>query len=145
MGRDGAMVGSQHDRRALRLAIVCNLGYASLLVVAALIPRVPSVIPAVPEQDLLAHSAAYGLQAVLLMWLFRYGRLNKTSLAMLFAFTGAAIFGLFTELLQTVHPSRSAELSDFVADVIGAAVAVLAFRLVGDRARWWRADGGPGV
>jgi len=93
--------------------------YGAILVAMALIPSVPTVGGfAVP--DWLAHAFAYGLQAGLFFW--GSSPSVGTACALVIGILGAAALGVFTEGLQWLHPSRSVEVRDLLADVAGATV-----------------------
>jgi VanZ family protein len=101
---------------------VCNLACAVLLVISALAPRPPVAVAAIEVSDLLMHGVAYGVQALLMLWLL--AALTEPARAMAGAWLVATLLGLATELLQMLQPARSAEVRDLVADGVGAAVAV---------------------
>ncbi len=116
-----------------RFALLSNVVYALLLVVLAMVPRLPS-ISGLNATDSLAHASAYGFQAGLLFWLFHVFSAGNGAL---WAVLGASGFGALTEVLQLLSPVRHFELSDMVADFMGAMI-VVAF-LVGLaflRTRW---------
>jgi VanZ family protein len=101
--------------------LVVNATYASVLILLALAPS-PSA-PGLQVSDTLAHLAAYGLQALLLYFLF--ARFCRRSIAVPAAALGAAAFGAFTEGLQLLQPSRSAEIADILANTAGAVIVGL--------------------
>ncbi len=110
----------------LAVSVGFNVGYAWILVHAALAPRLPEL--PVRVSDLLLHGLAYGIQAALLLWTLRF--LLRPAIAATAAWLGAGTMGLLTEVLQQSHPPRSAEFKDLVADVLGATVVVLGFLAV---------------
>lgn len=116
------MRGSILDRRTLWARGACNLACAVLLVISAVLPRPPIAVAALQISDLLAHGVAYGVQALLMLWLLC--AVTRPLRAVAGAWLVATLLGLSTELLQMLQPARSAELRDLVADAIGAAVAV---------------------
>ena len=66
-----------------------------------------------------------------LTWLLAYGFREQTKHAslkksyLLYAFIIACVYGAFIELLQfSITPDRAAELYDFFADALGAAIAI---------------------
>lgn len=114
-----------------RIVAVANVLCAVCLLVLALVPEVPGGT-AVPDRT--AHTMAYGIQSGLLYLLIlpSAGRWP----AAVFAAVGAAGYGAFVEVLQTLQPARSPELSDVVANAVGAGlVAVAAYLVTGVLAR----------
>lgn len=103
-----------------RIALLSNCAYALLLIVLALVPRVPS-LSGFGASDFLAHVVAYGLQAGLLFWLFEF---SLGSGAAIHAVLGASGFGVLTEMLQILSPVRHFEYRDMAADVLGAVFVV---------------------
>jgi VanZ family protein len=99
------------------LVIVLNLVYAMVLLVLGLLPSVGNVAPGIPDQ--VAHSIAYGVQAVLLTLLFMpAGGIWRGAFA---AFSMALVYGGLVEGLQILQPQRTVELSDLMANSLGAA------------------------
>jgi len=93
---------------------------------------VPSVgLPGLPF-DKLAHFGVFGLLATAIVRLEPAGRWP-----LLGAWWGVVIVSVFggtDEWLQSLTPMRSMEFGDWVADTLGAAVAVVAYR----RWTWYR-------
>jgi VanZ family protein len=112
----------------LQLLVVLNVVYAVLLVVSAVSPRAPGAT-AIPDE--VTHAFAYGLQAVLLIRLL--SETQPFPRALVIGCLGALGLGVFTECLQLLQPTRSAESTDILADAIGvlsAGALVVVFRLV---------------
>lgn len=93
---------------------------------------------AVPEIDLqfskdkVAHFLVFGLLATALLRIPYFNRRSwrgAAAVAML-----VICFGGFDELRQSLTPGRSVELADWIADSLGAVIAVIAYR----RLRWYR-------
>ena len=121
------------------LPIVCNLVYATMLLVLALTPRLPAAASDFPDD--LAHGLAHAGQAVLVYWALH--TLTSPLVGAIVAWLGATAFGMTTEVLQSLQPARSGQLSDLLADVIGAGCAVvllLAARRTADAVRIWAID-----
>jgi VanZ family protein len=73
------------------------------------------------KHDKLAHGAAFGVLAILAFWAFGSllrRRLISAFLALLFA----SAYGAFGEWVQSLTGSRSADIQDWYADTIGAAI-----------------------
>ena len=82
----------------------------------------PSILaPGLQVPDGVAHATAYGLQALLLYFLFVGSSRPWTSVVA--AALCAVGFGLFTEALQLLQPARSVEFRDIVANSVGVAIA----------------------
>lgn len=124
-GRPGDFGGqasdtATHPRPGARFRWSTNLGYATLLVILALLPSTSSIVSLSPP-DRLAHAMAYGVQAALLFWAcLPTQRRNR---ALLVGVVGATTFGMLTEALQLIQPSRSVELADVAANSVGAILA----------------------
>lgn len=116
MGAD-TVRGTGRNRRLLVL-VGLNVMYATLLMALAVSPQAPG--PAnVPDR--LAHAVAYGIQAILLFLMLAL--VKPTTQALVIGCLGAVAFGICTEGLQLLQPTRSTELMDIVADACGAATA----------------------
>ena len=77
---------------------------------------------------MVAHALAYGVQCCLLFALINlYLPMYRALVA---AGGGAVCFGVFTEWLQMLQPSRVAEISDIAANTVGVAVAGVAIALL---------------
>ena len=115
------------EPRAVPFRWAANAGYAALLIVVAILP--PSVIAsraAVP--DWLAHGAAYGIQSALIFWALHPVMRRRS--AVVGAVAGAIGFGTATEALQLLQPERAVELSDVVANAVGAGLVGAALAVV---------------
>jgi VanZ family protein len=114
----GRSLGTQRQRRAW---ILVNAGYASILVILALAPS--SLAPGLQIPDSVAHATAYGLQALLLYFLFLFVGSSRPWTSVVAAALCAVGFGLFTEALQLLQPARSVEFRDIMANSVGVAIA----------------------
>jgi len=99
---------------------------AGMLVLEWLLVR-PLPMRLAGGDDKLAHAAAFGVLAAL--WWWALGGWSGSWRRPFGAAVLAAGWGLAGEVQQLFVPGRSAELLDFVADLVGAAVAVLAAEL----------------
>jgi len=75
--------------------------------------------------DKTLHCIAFGIFAWLACRAFRYLSPAAPARALLRGFASSVALGGGLELWQSLLPYRSAELLDFVADALGALVAVL--------------------
>jgi VanZ family protein len=73
------------------------------------------LIRAIPYGDKLAHAAAFGLLAILLLMALRKGWI---------AIITTSLYGLSDEVHQYFVPGRSVDVTDWVADTLGAILAV---------------------
>jgi VanZ family protein len=85
-------------------------------------PATPGFIPSF---DKLAHFGVYGLLATLLFRLIPTA--SRNGLSALVIVLAVSLFGLSDEIHQAFTPGRSVEFADWVADTLGAAVAVMAY------------------
>lgn len=107
--------------------------YASVIFVAGSLPQGPETELVFAFQDKLLHLLAFGGLAVLVWRAARHLWPAKERVWLLgVSLGGAALVGGVLELWQALLPTRSADVLDWLADVAGALLAVLAL---------WRADG----
>jgi VanZ family protein len=121
------------NQSALATYFQCALaGYLILLVVATHLPR---SVPFLPSNfnylDKLCHFTAYALLSLLLVttWQLAAGVLTRRHL--IWAWMAVALFGAVDELTQ-LAVGRDCELSDWIADAVGAAVGLIVFVLLRD-------------
>jgi VanZ family protein len=88
-------------------------------------------MPAVTSRvwDKWIHLVEYGCLAVLFAWAFSGEGLTAGRAALL-TIVATSIYGLTDEWHQAYVPSRSADIGDWVADSIGAAISGGAYTLV---------------
>ncbi len=100
---------------------------AILAVVIAVesVSAVPGVGPAWLSFDKLAHFGVFGLLATTIARLDEVAR--RRGIGAWWAVVIVSAFGGATELLQSLTPMRSMEFDDWVADALGAAVAVACY------------------
>jgi len=79
----------------------------------------------VPSFDKLAHFCVYGLLATLVFRLIP--QTSKNWRSALLVIVAVSLFGLSDEIHQAFTPGRSVEFADWVADTLGAFVAVLVY------------------
>lgn len=94
------------------------------------ISGLPPVIPAEEKPllwliptDKLAHAAAYGLLAALVLFALRRAHKMTLPIAALLAILLTSAYGVTDEWHQSFVPGRHAGVDDWVADAIGAALA----------------------
>ncbi len=127
-------------RIAFVTQVLPAVGYASLVFYAGLIrlPQLPEV--GFVATDKLLHTLVFGGLALLLAralhWLKPAVSVDNI---LVFAGVGSSLLGLLLELCQALVPYRSSDVWDWVADTLGAAVAVALVFLVWKY--WWKARG----
>jgi len=112
----------KHTRLRLAAASLLALYWAAMFLGTHL-PQ--GVGPGSQVSDKLLHFGAYAGLAFLLAAALSCFRARLGSF--LFALLIAALYGVFDELTQMPVPGRQADVHDWVADVLGAGVGVLAF------------------
>lgn len=78
--------------------------------------------PSIPGLDKVTHFAVYGLLATLVV------RLGKSPRSAWIAFAIVSVYGMTDEWHQSFTPGRDVEFADWVADTLGAALAILLYR-----------------
>ena len=79
----------------------------------------------IPSFDKLAHFCVFGLLATLLFRLLPPASRNASTAVLVIL--AVSLFGLSDEIHQSYTPGRFVEFADWVADTLGATVAVLAY------------------
>lgn len=89
----------------------------------------------IPSPDKVLHFCVYGLLATLVVRVFfGRGRSWQAGLAAVLLVSG---YGIADEFRQSFTPGRAVELADWVADTLGAMVAVAAYCLLPAWRRMW--------
>ncbi len=84
-------------------------------------PTLPKVVPEFDSSDKLIHALAYGFLARTWFWALS-DRSHQKRMGLAFLLT--AFYGLFDEWHQSFVPNRTADGYDFLADCIGAFLAI---------------------
>lgn len=113
--------------RGLLVDVLPALLYVALLFWAGLIPLKSLPGPDFELADKVWHAAAFGGLALLLARVMLHAGRLPLRAASLGALIATALGGLL-EVLQAFTHYRAAELADFVADALGAAIAYAALR-----------------
>jgi VanZ family protein len=79
--------------------------------------------PAIVNFDKLAHAAVFGLIATLI------GRSFRNPRCVWYAILLTSAYGAADEIRQSFTPGRSVEVADWLADTVGACVAVTLYQL----------------
>lgn len=108
---------STHGATVSRTAWIWPVALAAIILASSSRSQVVDV-GGIPGLDKVVHFAVYGLLGVLIC---RLGRgVRATAIAILLA----SAYGASDEWHQSFVPSRSAEVADWLADTLGAAVVV---------------------
>lgn len=106
-------------------AFVPALAYAAIIfALSAQSDPLPFLPPEIFLQDKLLHAAEYAVLGGLLVPALRAVGL-RPRVALLAAVVIASAFGASDEFHQSFVPGRSADVADWVADTLGAAVGAL--------------------
>ncbi len=107
---------------ALRNGLLLGL-YCGLIFWLSSQPTIPAP-ELFPQQDKLAHMAAYAVMG-LLAWRSFSHRLPKQAQLAVASIVFASLYGASDEWRQSFVPGRNADALDWLADCLGAAMAVL--------------------
>lgn len=115
--------------------------YACIIFVASSIhgTSLPSI--ALKVHDKIIHSAEYFLLGFLIIWGLHYDRpLHLPDKRAVLAVLIGALYGALDEIHQYFVPGRSSEVQDWLADLFGVILAVLAYRKLSQIGRFirWR-------
>lgn len=106
-------------------AFAPTLAYAAVIfALSAQSDPLPFLPPEIFLQDKLLHAAEYAVLGGLLVPALRVAGL-RPSMAVLAAAVIASAFGATDEVHQSFVPGRNADVADWVADTLGAAVGAL--------------------
>jgi len=84
--------------------------------------------------DKLLHVTAYALLgAMMLRALRRHFENHRFTFAMMLSTFFAALYGISDEFHQSFVPSRSADVADVLADILGCILGVFVYKYVLDR------------
>ena len=110
--------------RVRRIAIILLSIYWLALFVGT---HIPLRKIGLPGNDKLLHLLAYGGLAFLLAWAVAGARPTwRSILAVLLV---VSTYGIVDELTQSLIPSRSSDLGDWIADVAGALFGLVCYRV----------------
>jgi VanZ family protein len=104
----------------------------------------PDGLPSFEFSDKLLHFAAYAVMGVLFLRAYRsLAAMNDMRLAALLSMISAALYGISDEIHQAFIPFRDAQISDVIADILGAVAGVYVYHrwLTSGRARRQNAAG----
>jgi VanZ family protein len=103
--------------------------YVACVFVVGLLPRTPEAPPIVPYFDKVAHFVVFGLMQWVLLKPVRF-MWSERSLDWQLRWTLLVVvmLGAVLELAQSLTPTRSMEMLDWVADSLGALLVALLLR-----------------
>ena len=120
-------MAARRNRSLLILAVALVLAWWGLMFLGTHMPMPPKTH--VSMNDKLQHAAAYAGLAFLMLIMARAFRGRQWSTYLAVIAIGAA-YGVADELTQLLIPNRSAELLDWVADLVGLVLGATTFALV---------------
>lgn len=112
----------QQDPKVFRRRWLWPILLAALIFAAS--SRSEVAAPSVPGTDKAAHFVAYGMLATLVLRAFRGADQRLATSAPWAALLLASLHGISDEWHQSFTPGRAVEVADWVADTLGAALAV---------------------
>ena len=115
---------SEPAQRKLRISRFVVSVYWLAIFIASHVPLAPKETET--HGDKLFHFGAFAVLAYLIAWYQgQLGAITRASYLVIFAVV--AIYGAFDEWSQTLVQGRSAELLDWIADIVGALVGLIAY------------------
>jgi VanZ family protein len=91
----------------------------------------PEQIPIFPYVDKVLHVTAYGILGILFYRAYQTLRLkNNIKMLMFLSVVSASLYGTSDEIHQSFVPFREAEVTDVIADMIGALSGVCLYQLL---------------
>ena len=103
------------------------LFWISAIVVLVLSSMPTTLNYTIHNLDKLAHLLTFFSLSILLLFAYKFAKPFFTSALLM------ALFGLMLELLQRYVPNRVFSMTDFAADILGIALALILFRILGDK------------
>lgn len=110
------------------MRFVPALAWAAAISWLSSMPDPPGPGPVFPGFDKVVHAGAYALLLALVLYGDRFPRETRRLLGWVVA---VAAYGALDEVHQAFVPARQADVLDFVADALGAAVVALTWRAIG--------------
>jgi VanZ family protein len=91
----------------------------------------PEQIPIFPYVDKVLHVTAYGILGILFYRAYQTLRLkDNIKMLMFLSVVSASLYGISDEIHQSFVPFREAEVTDVIADMIGALSGVCLYQLL---------------
>ena len=118
-----------------RIALII---WTILMLTLSLLPdfQAPDLFP--KYSDKIVHLIEYGIWATLfLLMLKQEDRINNLLGAFVAVLLFGGMLGVFDEVHQSFISGRSMDLYDFFADVIGITVAIIVFRILYRKPRYY--------
>ena len=96
----------------------------------------PDSLPNLPYLDKLIHLAAYALLGILFFRAYMAQSFkDNIKLVMILSIVSSSLYGVSDEIHQYYVVSRSAELMDVLADIIGSLCGVFVYQLIIEKYR----------
>ncbi|MEJ2116128.1 MAG: VanZ family protein [Gammaproteobacteria bacterium] len=112
---------------AVKQKYVKVLFWISAIVVLVLSSMPGTLNYSVHNLDKLAHLLTFFSLSILLLFSYKFAKPFFTTASLM------ALFGLVIEILQRYVPNRVFSMTDFAADILGIALALILFRILGDK------------
>ena len=91
----------------------------------------PDQIPSIPFIDKVLHGAAYGIMGILFYRAYQTLRIkDNIHMLMLLSVVSASLYGISDEIHQSFVPFRDAEVTDVIADILGAVGGVFLYQML---------------
>jgi VanZ family protein len=104
--------------------------YCLLIYIQSAYPS-PEQIPSFPFVDKVLHFAAYGIMGILFYRAYQTLRIkDNIPMLMVLSVVSASLYGISDEIHQSFVPFREAEVTDGVADILGAISGVYLYQLL---------------
>ena len=100
--------------------------WAVLIFLLSAQPLIPEVGPRFPHKDKIAHLVIYAALGWLVGRALRHGHRLALPNAVVLAIFITALYGASDEWHQSFVPNRTAEIADWLVDVLGAALGQIA-------------------
>lgn len=117
------------SRNLRRVSLWLAIGWMATIYYASSQPFIPTP-NLFSNQDKLFHLIVYGILGVLLLLSCRYTSPGYSGIQITRTVVIASLYGISDELHQSFVPGRELELIDWLADTLGALIAVLVLALL---------------
>ena len=107
--------------------------YCLLIFIQSSYPVTQS-LPSILHMDKLAHAAAYALLGFLIFRAFQSTRIQKSAvLLVILSALASSLYGISDEIHQYFVPSRTADIVDVAADIMGSFMGAIAAQIILNR------------
>lgn len=104
--------------------------YCLLIYIQSSYPS-PQSLPDIPYMDKVLHVTAYALLGALFLRAFKASRIKHNfKLAITISILLASLYGISDELHQYFVPTRTADIMDVMADILGIVMGVSIYHMI---------------